>query len=66
MGNNLIIEFVPKTDEKVKQLLLHREDIFDSYNIQDFKKYFNKFYNFLNEEKVGNTDRILFLLQKKR
>ncbi len=65
MGEYLIIEFVPKEDEKVKELLLNREDIFTNYHLSYFKECFAKYYNMLEEEKVGNTDRILFLMQKK-
>jgi hypothetical protein len=61
----LIIEFVPKSDEKVIQLLKHREDIFDDYNVISFKTNFSEYYELLREEKVGNTDRTLFLMKKK-
>ncbi len=65
MGSYLIVEFVPKEDEKVKELLLHREDIFTNYSLPHFKECFSLYYNILQEEKVGNTERILFLMQKK-
>jgi hypothetical protein len=63
-GQFLIIEFVPKSDEKVKQLLGNREDIFPDYNLQNFKEVFSKYYTVLKEEKAGNTDRILYLMKK--
>jgi hypothetical protein len=66
MGTYLIIEFVPKSDEKVKQLLKNREDIFDEYDLNSFKKIFSTYYELLSEEKVGNTDRILFLMKKNK
>ncbi len=65
MGEYLMIEFVPKDDEKVQELLLHREDIFTNYHLQHFKECFLSYYNIIKEEKVGNTQRILFLMQKK-
>lgn len=65
MGDYLIIEFIPKSDEKVKQLLLHREDIFFEYNIKNFKTSFGEYYNILKEQKVGDTERILFLMKRK-
>ena len=64
MGVYLIIEFVPKSDEKVKLLLQNREDIFDEYNLESFKNIFAEFYNFELEERVGDTDRILFLMKR--
>ncbi len=64
MGEYLIIEFVPKTDEKVKLLLQNRKDIFDDYNLENFKTIFTTKYSIVKEEKVGNTDRILFLMKR--
>ena len=65
MSEYLIIEFVPKSDEKVKLLLQNREDIFDEYNIAAFKNIFSEYYNFQLEERVGDTNRILFLMKIK-
>ena len=65
MGNYLIIEFVPKADEKVKQLLMHRTEIFHEYDIENFKKSFDTFYNILKEESVESTERTLFLMERK-
>jgi ribosomal protein L11 methylase PrmA len=65
MGSYLIIELVPKSDEKVKQLLQNREDIFVDYNLVSFKNIFSEYYIILNEVQIGITDRILFLMQKK-
>ena len=36
MGEHLIIEFVPKSDEKVKLLLQNRKDIFNGYSLENF------------------------------
>ena len=63
-GQFLIIEFVPKSDEKVKQLLLNREDIFEDYNLQNFKNIFSHHFFILKEEKVGDTDRIFIFNEK--
>jgi hypothetical protein len=65
MSQHLIIEFVPKSDEKVQLLLKNREDIFDHYTLQNFKEIFAEHFTFMEEVKVGNTDRILFLMKKK-
>lgn len=61
----LIIEFVPKSDEKVKLLLQNRKDIFDDYNLEQFKAIFGDKFQFLKEEKVGSTERVLFLMKRK-
>lgn len=64
MGEHLIIEFVPKSDEKVKLLLQNRNDIFDEYNLENFKSIFATKYQIIKEEKVGNTNRVLFLMKR--
>ena len=65
MGEHLIIEFVPKHDEKVKLLLQNRKDIFDNYSLDHFKAAFAHNFQIVKEEKVGNTNRILFLMKRK-
>ncbi len=65
MAKNLIIEFVPKSDEKVKILLKNREDIFEDYTLEKFKIIFSQYYTIMREESVGATDRILFLMLRK-
>ena len=64
MGEFLIIEFVPKSDEKVKLLLQNREDIFDNYSLENFKLIFTKNYDILKEEQIADTGRILFLMKR--
>jgi ribosomal protein L11 methylase PrmA len=65
IGGYLIIEFVPKSDEKVKLLLQNRKDIFDDYTEENFKSVFANKYQVVKEEKVGNTGRVLFLMKRK-
>ena len=65
MGQYLIIEFVPKEDEKVQQLLRHREDIFPDYNEEKFLLAFGSFFDVIESEKIGNSGRTIFLMKKK-
>jgi len=65
MADNLIIEFVPKSDEKVKLLLQNRKDIFDNYTLENFRSIFAERFFLIKEEKVGNTERVLFLMKRK-
>lgn len=65
MSQYLLIEFVPKEDEKVQLLLQNREDIFSHYSADLFREAFGCHYAIMKEEKVGDTDRILFLLKRK-
>jgi hypothetical protein len=62
----LIIEFVPKTDDKVKILLQNRVDIFIDYTIEDFIAIFTKKFTIVKQQKIGETDRELFLMRKKQ
>ena len=61
----LVIEFVPKEDEKVKQMLLHRKDIFPYYTVKAFEDIFGSFFEILQKVRVGETERVLFLMKKK-
>lgn len=65
IGQYLIIEFVPKEDEKVKQLLSHREDIFNTYDQEHFTAAFEEYFDILEAKPVGSSKRTLFLMKKK-
>ena len=64
IGQYLIIEFVPKSDEKVKLLLQNRKDIFNDYNLEHFKTVFAANYQIVKEATVGHTNRVLFLMKR--
>ncbi len=64
MGEMLIIEFVPRSDEKVKLLLQNREDIFENYSLKNFKSIFTENYTILKEEQIAGTERVLFLMKR--
>ena len=65
MAPYLIIEFVPKEDEKVKQLLSERADIFSTYNVASFEACFSKYYTIQVKELIPGTTRILYCLARK-
>lgn len=65
LGKYLIIEFVPKEDSKVQILLQNREDIFDNYSQKDFEKVFSKYYKVINKNKLPESKRIIYLMQRK-
>jgi hypothetical protein len=60
----LLIEFVPKTDEKVQYMLSQKKDIYDNYTEADFTSGFKKYFSILKKEKAGNSGRTLFLMKK--
>ena len=61
---SLIIEFVPKTDSMVQKLLASREDIFSDYTQKAFEKEFQEFFNIVKSDKVGDSQRTLYLMKK--
>lgn len=63
---HLIIEFVPKEDPKVQQMLSSRQDVFEDYTRTDFENYFLEYFNILAQNQVPGTHRILYLMQKKQ
>ena len=61
---NLIIEFVPKSDSNVKRLLSTREDVFPKYNERYFEKAFSKYYKIKDKTKLKDSERTLYLMTK--
>lgn len=64
LGKYIVVEFVPKADEKVQLLLQHREDIFHDYTLQGFKEAFSKKFTPIRQETIMGTGRVLFLMQR--
>ena len=61
----LIIEFVPKSDSKVRLLLSSREDIFKQYDIAHFEKAFADYFELVKHEKVLGSHRAVYLYKVK-
>ena len=59
--NTLIIEFVPKEDPKVRQLLAHRPDTFEDYTQQHFEEIFGECFSLLDKKEVPGTMRTIYL-----
>ncbi|HEY2003730.1 MAG TPA: SAM-dependent methyltransferase [Candidatus Saccharimonadia bacterium] len=65
LGTWLVIEFVPKSDSKVKRLLATREDIFPEYTSEGFEKAFGEYYEIREKQNVAGSERIMYLMQRK-
>lgn len=65
LANNLIIEFVPKEDEKVKILLLNREDIFPDYTKVGFETAFLKYFTIEQQIPSDCNSRVFYLMTTK-
>ena len=46
-------------------MLLNREDIFNDYNLENFENIFSEEYEILQKDKVGSSNRYLYLMRKK-
>ncbi|WP_205510151.1 hypothetical protein [Longitalea arenae] len=60
----LIIEFVPKEDEKVQQMLASRPDTFPDYTITNFENLFFQYFEVISRQPVPGTHRVLYHLQR--
>src|SRR3989344_8595160 len=58
----LVIEFVPKSDPKVRYMLVSRDDIFQDYNQQNFEKKFESYFKIEKKIKLKDSQRLLYLM----
>lgn len=64
--NTLIIEFVPKEDSQTQKILSSRKDIFPDYTRQKFEHDFGKLFIIRDYIPIKNSQRILYLMEKRR
>ena len=62
---SLIIEFVPKSDHKVKKLLATREDVFPDYTRECFERDFSELFAIVRSDKIKDSDRVLYLMRRR-
>lgn len=65
LGKWLILEFVPKDDPQVKEMLAVRRDIFTEYTRECLLKKFSADFMIHKEIDVGSSGRAMFLMEKK-
>jgi ribosomal protein L11 methylase PrmA len=65
LGNNLIVEFVPKSDPQVQRLLASRRDIFNAYHQDGFEAAFAGTFRCLERIQLHDSDRLIYLMQLK-
>ena len=63
--NNLIIEFVPKSDSQVQRLLSTRIDIYENYTQKIFEKVFSKYFELVENFPIHESERILYVMKNK-
>jgi ribosomal protein L11 methylase PrmA len=64
LSKHLIIEFVPKADEKVQLMLSGKKDIYVNYDESHFEQAFKRYYNIVNKENIAGSGRILYLMTR--
>lgn len=64
-GKHVIIEFVPKSDSKVKILLASRRDVFAEYDAKHFETAMAKYFKLVKAEPIKNSERTLYLYKRK-
>jgi hypothetical protein len=57
----LIIEFVPKQDEKVQILLQNKTDFYQDYTQENFEEIFKQYYTLKASKRLLPSERILYL-----
>jgi ribosomal protein L11 methylase PrmA len=64
LGRQLIIEFVPKNDEKVQVLLQHRKDIYEWYTEEMFETGFAQRFRIVDKQRLPSSLRTLYLMER--
>ncbi len=62
-GRHLILEFVPKTDSKVRKLLATRQDVFQHYHEDGLRAAIAPHFETLRAERIAGSERTLYLLR---
>ena len=65
MCTYLIIEFIPKEDDKIQLMLQQKSDIYQVYNEKNFEKAFARAFNFQEIVTLGNSGRKFYLMKIK-
>jgi ribosomal protein L11 methylase PrmA len=60
-----IVEFVPKSDQRVADMLASREDVFADYTIDGFRTAFAADWQVVDEQPVDDSQRVLFSLRRR-
>jgi len=64
LSHQLIIEFVPKEDEKVQLLLQNKKDIYPQYTREHFENIFRERFTITEKAQVPDNDRIIYLMKR--
>ena len=65
LAQELIIEFVPKSDPQVDKLLATRQDIFPRYTSGCFEEDFASYFTIRRAERIAGCERTLYLMERR-
>jgi hypothetical protein len=65
LADRLIVEFIPKRDRKVQQLLANREDVFPDYTQAGFEVAFGSRFEIEERTAIRDSERTLYLMQRR-
>ncbi len=65
ISKNLIIEFIPKDDSKVKEMLETRTNPFSDYDRESFEIAFSEYFNIIRSVPLASSGRMLYLMGRK-
>lgn len=60
----LVIEYVPREDGKVNEMLAGRKDVFDEYGQAFFESAFQAYFHTERKVDIGNSGRVLYLMSR--
>ncbi|HVG40761.1 MAG TPA: hypothetical protein VM888_04040 [Chitinophagaceae bacterium] len=64
LGKVLIIEFVPKEDEKIALMLQQKKDIYPWYTEKEFTESFSTLYEIKERQEIKGSKRVLYLMER--
>jgi len=64
LGPELLVEFVPKSDAKVRRLLATREDVFPEYTREGFERAFDGRFERLAALPLRGSERVLYRMRR--
>jgi ribosomal protein L11 methylase PrmA len=65
LAEALVIEFVPKGDPKVRQLLASREDVFPDYTREGFEAAFQRDWRLEAADRIAGSERTLYRMRRR-
>ncbi|OGG08502.1 hypothetical protein A2699_05415 [Candidatus Gottesmanbacteria bacterium RIFCSPHIGHO2_01_FULL_43_15] len=66
LGRMLVIEFVPRPDPEISEMLKFRKDIFKDYSKENFSAAFKQYFSIVSIHPILESDRVIYLMRRKK